>query len=140
MNPPGPTTVSATRTKLATHADMASRMYARLERISRATYFRQEAYKYLRLEQGRYKKDNDQRVRLAPIFQVRYYIFLDRLSLFRSAAERPASEWYNKLILREQGPYSVTSVNETSLPVVQDELENIVSFYPATVIPASRRN
>lgn len=96
--------VSPRCTKLATDDDKASLMYARLEFIKRATDLRQKADKSLSLAQRRYKKDYESLVRFAPIFRVGDYVFLVRPTIFRSAAERFASEEKSKLLTLKRGP------------------------------------
>lgn len=138
--PPGPATVSPSHANLVTNDDMASSMYARLKLIKRATDVRQEADKNLRLELRQYKNDYSRRIRFAPVFLVGDYIFLNRPPLSLSDAERRTSEGYNQLLLRKQGPYIVIGVNKTSLRILQDALENVVSNHRATLSPTSRRN
>lgn len=90
-------------------------MHARLEIIKRTTDLRQEADKNLRPKEKRHKKDYDRLVRFALVFRAGDHPFLDRPLLFRSAAKHPASEGYNKLLLRKQGPHKVIAVSDTTL-------------------------
>lgn len=132
--------VSPKRTNLITDDDTALLMYAQLKRIQRATDFRQEADKILHLAQGRYKKEFDGRGRFDPIFRVGDYTVLDRPPLFRSASEYSASEGYNKILRRKQGPYKVIGVNKTLLRILQDGSENNVSIHLATLNRTSQRH
>lgn len=56
---------------------MAVSAYVPLELSKRATDLCEEADKSLQLTQKRYKKDNNRRVRFAPIFLVSDHIFLE---------------------------------------------------------------
>lgn len=113
-------------------------MYARLELNKSTTDPHQDPNKNLRLAQKRYKIDYDLRASFAHTFCVGDYAFLDRPSLFHSAAERSASEVFNKLLPRNEGPYKVISVNDNTVQILQDGLKSTISFQRATISPTSR--
>lgn len=62
----------------------------------------------------------NRRVRLAPIFRVSGYTFLDRALHFCCAAERSAFERYNKLLARKLGPYKVIGVSGNTQQILLD--------------------
>lgn len=97
-NPPGSATVVLKCVSLASSEDPALSMYAKLKLIRCATDLRRDADKNLMLEQKRYKKDHDQHIPSSRFFRFEDYIFLSMPPLFRLAAERSSSEWYNKLL------------------------------------------
>lgn len=71
---------------------MASPMYARLELVRLAKYFREKADENMELAQQHYKKYYDRQFRIALILGVGDYIYLDIPPVFRSAVERSDSE------------------------------------------------
>lgn len=120
--PPGPAAVVPRRTNLATDDEMVSSMYARLQLIKPDLDFRQEADKYLRLVQRRYKKDYDSRVRFAAILRIGGYVFLDMPFLLRSAAKQSAAEGYDKYLPLKEGPNKVIGVNNNTIHILQEGL------------------
>lgn len=113
-------------------------MYVRWELIKRATNFHQEADKNLTQAQKRFEMEYDRCVWLASIFWVGDYMLLDRLLFFRPVTKRFASEGYNKLFSRKQVPYKVSRVDQSTLRVNKDVLENTVSIHPAAPSRTSR--
>lgn len=63
---------------------------------------------------------------------------LNRLPLFRSAADRSAAEYYNKLLPAKKGPYQIVDDGGHTLKIVLDGSENTVSNYRTTMIPGHR--
>lgn len=63
---------------------------------------------------------------------------MDTRPLFRSAAEQSASERYNDLSLRNQGPYKVIGVNDRISYIQQDGLESTAYIHCATLSLTSR--
>lgn len=118
--------------------EMASVMYARLELSIRTTDLVQRTSENLGLVQSWYKKDYDRCARFARIFRVGAYIFLDGPPSFRSAAEKSASERYNKLLPHKQRPYKVPDVIESTVRLNQDRWKNTVSIHWAPPSPTSR--
>lgn len=111
----------------------------RLELSERATELPPEADTRLKLVQRRYNKDYDGRIRLASILQGGDYVFLDRPPIVSLAAERSATEEYNKLLARRKKPYRETIVSQNTLHIVYNVLENTISIHWVTFSPASRR-
>lgn len=135
---PGPAKFVSKSVRLASDDDLSSPVYVRLEVIRQTTDIRREDDKNLRLAQLRYKKDRDHDIRLAPIFRADNYICLDRLPLFRSAAEKSDSKGFNKLIPRKQGSFKVTGEMKYILRITQDDLENTASIHQTIVSRTSR--
>lgn len=73
---------------------------------------------------------------LWPLFSGHRLYFFDRHRLFRSAAECSAPERYNTLLLR----YKLIIVNDETLKIIQDGLEDTAFIYWATLSPNSRRH
>lgn len=63
----------------------------------------------------------------------------NRPPLSHLAAERSSSQVYNSVILQNQGRYRAISVNDTTLHILQDELENTISIQGGVVSPNSMR-
>lgn len=80
-------------------------MYERLNLVRRPTNTRKEINKNLKFTQRRYKNDRDRHVPYPQMFKAGYYVYLDRQSLFRSAAERSATWVYKKPLSQKHGPY-----------------------------------
>lgn len=136
--PTGPVTVVPKRPSLASDDDTTSSLYARLDLICRATSLHEEADKNLRVVQKTYKRHHDRQVRLAPIFKEGDEAYLDRPPLSRSAAEESAAEGYSKLLPTKQGPYRVVGVKDSTLQILQNELENTICIHRATFTSTSR--
>lgn len=60
------------------------------------------------------------------IFRVGDYVFLDGPPLCRSSAGQFASENYDNLLPRKQGPYQAIEVNDSTLHTLQKRLEDMV--------------
>lgn len=65
---------------------------------------------------------------------------LDRLPLFYLVPELSDSEGYNKLLLRKQGPYKMTGVNDNTLQILYDGSDNAIFIYRATLSRISMRH
>lgn len=85
-------------------------------------------------------RHHDRHVRFAPIFYEVDEIYLNRLSLFLSAAETSAARGYNKPLQKKQGPHRVVGVSDITLRILQDGLKNTVSIHRATMTPNVRFN
>lgn len=109
-----------------------------VELIRWTTSLRKEADNILKLAQKRYRRHHDRHNWFALNFKKGDKIYLDRLSLFRSAAENSAAGGCNKLLSKKRGPYMIVGVNDNTLRLLQDEWENIVSIHRTRLAPASR--
>lgn len=137
--PPGPAALVPKRTSLTFDNDAASALYARLELIRCAYSLREETDKSLNLSQQKYRRHHDHHVRLADIFNKGDKDYLDRPSLFHSTAAKSATERYNKLLSKKQGPYMVVCVNENMLRILKYMLQSTVCIHRATLATNSRR-
>lgn len=80
-----------------------------------ATGFRNEPDKNLKLAQQRYKLSHDRHGQIAPIFNKKDEVYLDRSSLLRPTVESSAAERYNKPLPKQQGTYKFVGVNKNTL-------------------------
>lgn len=134
---PGPATVVSKRLSLLSDDDAKSLLYARLDLIRRATSLCREIEKNFKLPQKRYKLHHDCPVRFATIFKEGDEVFLDRSSIFRSAAEKSAAEVYSKVFTTKQEPYMCLCVMYNTLQTIQDRLKITVFVHRATQAPNS---
>lgn len=64
--------------------------------------------------------------------------YLDRYSLFHSASEKSAAKGYSKMQPRKQRPHRVTGVQENTVQILQDGLEDTISINRTTLARDSR--
>lgn len=60
--------------------------------------------------------------------------------MFRSAAERFALDVHKKPSPRKQGPFEVIYIDDNTLYIIQDELENTISIHKATLSLTSKHH
>lgn len=68
-------------------------------------------------------------------FPVGAYIFLDRSPLSPSSVKRPASEVYDKILPRNNGPDKMIGIKDRTVPILQGGLENTAFIHFATLRP-----
>lgn len=72
-------------------------------------------------------------MRLAPIFRMNDYVFVDSSPLFCSATEQSDLKGCKTFFSWTQGLHKVGGVNNDTLQFVQNEFENKISIYCTTL-------
>lgn len=88
----------------------------------------------------RYNVHQDRHTQLDQMDKKDNEAHVNRPSLFRNVAKKSATERYNRLLPKKLGPYNVLGVNENTLHILQDGLDNTVSIHRATLPPPSGRH
>lgn len=107
--------------------------YARLELEWRATRLCNEAEMNLKLARKKYKRHHERHFWFASTITEGEGIYLEGPSLFRSAAEKPTVKGHNKLLLKKW--YRNMGVNDNTLRILQDGVDNTFSVHRATMAP-----
>lgn len=113
--PSGPTAAVPKRVSLASSDHTASSMYATPELIRRDVKLCKKADEKLKLVQWRYNSNYKRRDHLDQFFQVNNYVYVDRSSLYRSAAGCFTAEGFNKHLTSNKSPSRMYGVHDTTL-------------------------
>lgn len=88
--------------------------------------------------QTRYIQYFDQSLRKLPASRPRDYVYLDRPSTLKIAANRMADELLSKLLPEAVGPFRITAVTSRKIKISDDGKLNVISIYRATPAPRTK--